>query len=136
MASEVISFIILSAALVAAGSIMAGYIISTSSATTARLADIAARQVLMTSESITIVAEYSCNGGNSVCIDVMNNSGRGIGMAYVYDQGGNRVNYVLLDSTGQPAQKLPLGTGTVRIDSPSVTSGTIISENWVVYRVA
>src|SRR5690606_18444151 len=95
MASEVIAFILLSAATVAASAIIAGYMASAASETTARINEQAHRQVLMLSESLSVTSTYTC--GTEFCIDVMNNSGRQIGISYAYDGGtGNSVGYRIL----------------------------------------
>jgi len=135
MASEVIAFILLSAATVAASAIIAGYMASAASETTARINEQAHRQVLMLSESLSVTSTYTC--GTEFCIDVMNNSGRQIGISYAYDGGtGNSVGYRILDASGQTVSKLPVGAGTIALTPNTLTSAVLISENFVVYRVA
>ena len=135
MVSEVIAFILLSAATVAASAIIAGYMASAASETTARINEQAHRQVLMLSESLSVTSTYTC--GTEFCIDVMNNSGRQIGISYAYDGGtGDPVTYRIMNASGQTTSKLPIGAGTVALTPSSLTSAVLISENFVIYRVA
>jgi hypothetical protein len=132
--SEVISFIILTAATVAASSIITGYLATASSQATAAIRDQTARQVLVSSESITVVSKYVC--GSELCIDVLNNSGRQVGISYAYDAGsGDPATYRLLDAGGNVVSKLPTGAGTVALTPNTLTSVVLVSENYVVYRV-
>lgn len=135
MVSEVISFIILTAATVTASALVAGYLAAAASQTTARINEQTAKQVLVTSESLTMVMAYACNGGNELCVDAMNNSGRPVGISYAYDQNGNAVAYRILDSSGNVVPELPIGAGTIAISPATVTGVTLMSENLVVYRV-
>ncbi len=134
MVSEVISFIILTAATIAASAIITGYLATASSQTTARINEQTAKQVLMTSESITIVGTYTC--GSDLCIDVMNNSGRQVGISYSYDGStGTLVAQRLMDASGNTVSKLPPGAGTIALTPNTLTSAVLISENYVVYRI-
>lgn len=135
MVSEVIAFIMLSAATVAASAVIAGYMASAASETTARINEQAHRQVLMLSESLSVTSTYTC--GSEFCIDVMNNSGRQIGISYAYDGStGNPIAYRIMDATGQTVSRLPVGAGTIALTPNTLTSAVLISENLVVYRVA
>lgn len=135
MVSEVIAFILLSAATVTASALVAGYIASAASETTARINEQAHRQVLMLSESLSVTNTYTC--GSEFCIDVMNNSGRQIGISYVYDGStGNPIAYRIMDVSGRTVSKLPVGAGTIVLTPSTLTSAVLISENSVVYRVA
>lgn len=135
MVSEVISFIILTAATIAASALITGYLATASSQTTARITEQTTKQVLMTSESITIVDTYTC--GNELCIDVINSSGRQVGISYAYDGNtGNSVTYRIMDASGQTASKLPTGAGMIALTPNTLTSAVFISENYVVYRIA
>jgi hypothetical protein len=134
MVSEVISFIILTAATIAASAIVTGYLATASSQTTARISEQTAKQVLMTSESITVVITYTC--WSELCIDVMNNSGRQVGISYAYDGNtGSPVTYRLMDASGNTVPKLPAGAGTIALTPNMLTSAVLISENYVVYRI-
>lgn len=134
MVSEVIAFILLSAATIAASALIAGYMASAASETTARINEQAHRQVLMLSESVSVTSTYTC--GSEFCVDVMNNSGRRIGISYAYDGStGNPVTYRIMDSSGQTVSKLPTGAGTIALTPNTLTSAVLISENFVVYRV-
>lgn len=135
MVSEVIAFIMLSAATIAASALVAGYMASAASETTARINEQAHRQVLMLSESLSVTSTYTC--GSEFCIDVMNNSGRQIGISYAYEGStGNPVAYRIMDESDQTVSKLPTGAGTVAITPNTLSSAVLISENFVVYRVA
>ncbi|WP_337863951.1 hypothetical protein [Nitrososphaera sp.] len=134
MVSEVVAFIMLSAATIAASALIAGYMASAAQSTTARINDQAQRQVLMLSESVSVTATYTCG---EFCVDVMNNSGREIGIKFAYDGStGNPVAYRLLNQSGQTVSKLPVGAGTIALAPSSLTSAVLISENFAVYRVA
>ncbi len=134
MVSEVISFIILTAATIAASAIVTGYLATAASQTTTRITEQTTKQILMTSESITIVGTYTC--GSDLCIDVMNNSGRQVGISYAYDgANGNVITKRLLDGSGQTVPKLPPGAGTIALTPNTLTSAVLISENYVVYRI-
>lgn len=135
MVSEVIAFILLSAATVAASALIAGYMASAASETTARINEQAHKQVLMLSESLSVTSTYTC--GTEFCIDVMNNSGRQVGISYVYDGStGNPVPYRIMNESGETVSKLPVGAGTIALTPNTLTSGVLISESFVVYRVA
>src|SRR5690606_14341184 len=134
MVSEVISFIILTAATIAASAIVTGYLATAASQTTARITEQTTKQILMTSESITIVGTYTC--GSELCIDVMNNSGRQVGISYAYNGvNGNSVTKRLLDASDDVVSKLPPGAGTIALTPNTLTSTVLISENYVVYRI-
>lgn len=135
MVSEVISFIILTAATIVASAIVTGYLATAASQTTTRITEQTAKQVLMASESITIVTTYTC--GSELCIDVMNNSGRQISISYAYDVStGSPVAYRLIDASGSTVPKLPVGAGTIALAPNTITSTVLISENFNVYRIA
>ena len=135
MVSEVVAFILLSAATIAASALIAGYMASAASQTTARINEQAHRQVLMLSESISVTSTYTC--GSEFCIDVMNNSGRQVGISYTYDGStGNPVTFRILNASGQTVSKLPTGAGTIALTPSTLASAVLISENFVVYRVA
>lgn len=68
--------------------------------------------------------------------DSKDNSGREIGIPYVYDQSGNTITYSILDGSGNAVPELPIGAGTVAISPSTVTGVTLISENFVVNRIA
>jgi len=134
MVSEVISFIVLTAATIAASAIVTGYLATAASQTTARITEQTTKQILMTSESITIVGTYTC--GSELCIDVMNNSGRQVGISYAYNGvNGNSVTKRLLDASDDVVSKLPPGAGTIALTPNTLTSTVLISENYVVYRI-
>ncbi|MEP0825156.1 MAG: hypothetical protein HRF40_06695 [Nitrososphaera sp.] len=134
MVSEVISFIVLTAATIAASAIVTGYLATAASQTTARITEQTTKQILMTSESITIVGTYTC--GSELCIDVMNNSGRQVGISYAYNGvNGNSVTKRLLDASDDVVSKLPPGAGTIALTPNTLTSAVLISENYVVYRI-
>jgi len=134
MVSEVISFIVLTTATIAASALITGYLATAASQTTARISEQTARQILMTSESITIVGTYTC--WSELCIDVMNNSGRHVGISYAYNgDDGNSVTKRLLDGSGQTVPELPPGAGTIALSPNTLTSAVLISENYVVYRI-
>lgn len=135
MVSEVIAFILLSAAAMTASAIIAGYMASAASQTAARISDQAHRQVLMMSESLSITATYTC--GSEFCIDVMNSSGRQVGILYAYDGStGNPVTFRIMDPSGQAVSKLPAGGATIALAPSTLASAVLISENLLVYRVA
>lgn len=137
MVSEVIAFILLSTATIAASALVASYMAAAASQTTTRINEQAARQVLMASESLTMAIKYACSGGGSeLCIDVMNNSGREIGISYVYDQDGMPRPYRILDSSGKVVSRLPVGSGTIVVAPGTITAATLISENSAVYRIS
>jgi hypothetical protein len=138
MVSEVISFIILTAATIAASAIITGYLATAASQTTTRINEQAARQVLMTSESLTMVVAYACTngGGSELCIDVMNNSGREIGISYVYDEDGIQRPHRIMDPSGNAVPRLPVGSGTIAISPGTIAGATLISENFMVYRIS
>ena len=135
MVSEVVAFILLSAATMAASAIIGGYMASAASETTARINEQAHRQVLMLSESISVTSTYTC--GSEFCIDVMNSSGRQVGISYAYDGiAGNPVAYRIMNASGQTVSKIPTGAGTIALTPSSLTLAVLISENFAVYRVA
>jgi hypothetical protein len=135
MVSEVVAFVLLSAAMISASALIAGYMASAASDTAARINEQAHRQVLMLSESLSVTGTYTCGG--EWCVDVMNNSGRPVGISYAYDGStGSAIPYRIMDASGQIVSKLPTGAGTIALAPSTLTSAVLVSENFVVYRVA
>jgi len=124
----------MTAATIAAAAIITGYIATATSQTTARINDESARQVALLSESVSVVSTYAC--GSELCIDVLNNSGKDIGISYAYDNNGAAITYRISNPAGTVVAKLPVGSSTVALSPNTITNATLISENLVVYRVS
>lgn len=124
----------MTATTIAAAAIITGYIATATSQTTARIDDEAARQVALLSESVSVVGTYAC--GSELCVDVLNYSGRDVGISYAYDGNGNAVSYRILNSGGALVAKMPVGSSTIALTPNTLSNATLISENFVVYRLS
>lgn len=122
----------------AASAIITGYLTSATSQTTAHINEESAKQVAMLSESLTIVGTYDCSSQQQLllCVDIMNNSGREIGIYYAYDDKGNPISFTVVNPSNSVVSKLPVGRSTITLTSNTIISNaTLISENYVIYRI-
>jgi hypothetical protein len=90
--------------------------------------------VALLSESVSVVSTYTC--GSELCVDVLNNSGRDIGISYAYDNSGAAITYRILNPAGTVVAKMPVGASTIALSPNTIANATLISENFVVYRVS